>query len=80
MESSLLSELASQCVDHIPYHVAILHSLDNDADKKMRRNLKAVVSKADEVIALISKNEILKTEGAKKDVSQNASTVKVSSN
>ena len=79
VQSGILADLASQCADHIPYHVAVLHHLDNDAngDKKKRRNLKAVVRKADEVIGLVSKNEILKTDGAKKDVRQDAPTVKV---
>jgi len=78
VQSGILADLASQCADHIPYHVAVLHYLDNDAngDKKKRRNLKAVVRKADEVIGLVSKNEILKTDGAKKDVRQDAPTVK----
>ena len=30
VQSALLSDLATQCSDHIPYHVAVLHCLDND--------------------------------------------------
>ena len=76
MESALLADLATQCADHIPYHVALLHSLDTE-DKKKSRDWRAVVRKADDVIGLVSKNEILKTDGVKKDVRQDASTVKV---
>ena len=79
VQSALLADLAGQCSDHIPYHVAVLHSLDSDpnGEKKKRRCPKAVVRKADEVIGLVSKGEILKTEGTKKDVRQDFATVKV---